>query len=130
MSSQFHFHSPLLQPFPIPTSKPLTKFPPSLSNLPQLKAANFISRAQPKRKPKPLEKPQSLERQLLFDEEENYNGEQRGEEEEEEEEEFTRSSAYRGRVDERDYDRDPEFAEILGSCLDDPQKAQSKVKSC
>lgn len=31
--------------------------------------------------------------------------------------------------EEKDYDRDPEFAEILGSCLDDPEKAQSKV-SC
>uniref|UniRef100_A0A2P2KC95 Uncharacterized protein LOC103415859 n=1 Tax=Rhizophora mucronata TaxID=61149 RepID=A0A2P2KC95_RHIMU len=26
------------------------------------------------------------------------------------------------------YDKDPEFAEILGSCLDDPQKARSKVR--
>lgn len=31
--------------------------------------------------------------------------------------------------EEKDYDRDPEFAEILGSCLDDPTKAQSKVSS-
>lgn len=29
---------------------------------------------------------------------------------------------------EKDYDRDPEFAEILGSCLDDPDKAQSKME--
>lgn len=29
--------------------------------------------------------------------------------------------------EEKDYDRDPEFAEILGSVLDNPQKAQSKV---
>ncbi|KAL5573048.1 hypothetical protein UlMin_022645 [Ulmus minor] len=28
----------------------------------------------------------------------------------------------------RDYDRDPEFAEILGSCLDNPEKAQSKME--
>lgn len=28
---------------------------------------------------------------------------------------------------EKDYDRDPEFAEILGSCIDDPDKAKSKV---
>ncbi|CBI27953.3 unnamed protein product, partial [Vitis vinifera] len=27
-----------------------------------------------------------------------------------------------------DYDRNPEFAEILGSCLDDPQKARSKME--
>lgn len=35
---------------------------------------------------------------------------------------------FRERGDEKDYDRDPEFAEILGSCLDDPDKAQSKVR--
>ncbi|KAK4270665.1 hypothetical protein QN277_019443 [Acacia crassicarpa] len=29
---------------------------------------------------------------------------------------------------EKDYDRDPEFAEILGSCLDDPNKARSKME--
>lgn len=31
--------------------------------------------------------------------------------------------------EEKDYDRDPEFAEILGNCLDDPDKAQSRVSS-
>lgn len=37
---------------------------------------------------------------------------------------------FRGREEEeKKYDRDPEFAEILGSCLDDPQKARSKVSS-
>lgn len=41
-----------------------------------------------------------------------------------EEEEY---SSPKGREDEKDYDRDPEFAEILGSSLDDPQKARSKV---
>ncbi|GFQ03051.1 hypothetical protein PHJA_002448900 [Phtheirospermum japonicum] len=30
--------------------------------------------------------------------------------------------------EEKDYDRDPEFADILGSCLDDPDKAQSKME--
>lgn len=43
--------------------------------------------------------------------------------------EFSARGAYRGREEERDYDRDPEFAEILGSCLDDPQKARSKVSN-
>lgn len=37
------------------------------------------------------------------------------------------SSGYRGGRDEKDYDRDPELAEILGSCFDDPQKAQARV---
>ncbi|CAA0809404.1 Protein of unknown function (DUF3531 [Striga hermonthica] len=30
--------------------------------------------------------------------------------------------------EEKDYDRDPEFADILGSCLDDPDKARSKME--
>lgn len=36
-------------------------------------------------------------------------------------------SGFRGREEEKNYDKDPEFAEILGSCLDDPEKARSKV---
>ncbi|GAV62182.1 DUF3531 domain-containing protein [Cephalotus follicularis] len=36
---------------------------------------------------------------------------------------------YSGRdAHEKDYDRDPEFAEIIGSCLDDPQNARSKME--
>ena len=41
----------------------------------------------------------------------------------------TRTGGFSGRDDDKDYDKDPEFAEILGSCLDDPQKAQSRVSS-
>ncbi|KAI4332046.1 hypothetical protein L6164_016986 [Bauhinia variegata] len=41
---------------------------------------------------------------------------------------FSRRGLYDAR-DEKDYDRDPEFAEIIGSCLEDPQKAQSKVSN-
>ncbi|KAL5768683.1 hypothetical protein ACOSQ2_015466 [Xanthoceras sorbifolium] len=33
-----------------------------------------------------------------------------------------------GREQYKDYDKDPEFADILGNCLDDPQKAQSKME--
>ncbi|CAM8936158.1 unnamed protein product [Rhodiola kirilowii] len=50
------------------------------------------------------------------------------EEEEEERKEFAPGMGFSGRREERDYDKDPEFAEILGSCLDDPQKAQSKME--
>lgn len=46
-----------------------------------------------------------------------------------EEEEFASPSGFRGREEEKNYDKDPEFAEILGSCLDDPQKARSKVSN-
>lgn len=35
---------------------------------------------------------------------------------------------FREREEEKDYDKDPEFAEILGSCLDNPDKAQSKME--
>lgn len=33
-----------------------------------------------------------------------------------------------GREEEKDYDKDPEFADILGSCFDDPAKAQARVE--
>lgn len=44
--------------------------------------------------------------------------------------EFSPRGRFRGRgvEEEIDYDRDPEFAEILGNCLDEPQKAQSKME--
>uniref|UniRef100_A0A7N0TSD8 Uncharacterized protein n=1 Tax=Kalanchoe fedtschenkoi TaxID=63787 RepID=A0A7N0TSD8_KALFE len=42
--------------------------------------------------------------------------------------EFEQGMGFSGRRQERDYDKDPEFAEILGSCLDDPRKAQSKME--
>lgn len=48
--------------------------------------------------------------------------------EDEEVDEFSPEGRFRLRgEEEKDYDRDPEFAEILGSVLDDPQKARSKV---
>ncbi|XP_009616716.1 uncharacterized protein [Nicotiana tomentosiformis] len=50
------------------------------------------------------------------------------EEGEEEAEGFSRSRGFRGREDEKNYDKDPELAEILGSCLDDPVKAQSRME--
>lgn len=48
------------------------------------------------------------------------------------EDKTTSRKAYRGRRSEegKDYDKDPEFADILGSCLDDPQRAKSKVSFC
>ncbi|XP_057507063.1 uncharacterized protein LOC130790147 [Actinidia eriantha] len=41
---------------------------------------------------------------------------------------FSSETRFRGREEEKDYDRDPEFAEILGSCLDDPAKARTKME--
>lgn len=48
--------------------------------------------------------------------------------EEEDYNEFSRKSMSEGRGGEKDYDRDPEFADIIGSSLDDPDKARSKVE--
>lgn len=61
-------------------------------------------------------------------EEEEEEEEEYGEEGEElEADAFAYPDAFMGREGEKDYDRDPEFAEILGTCVDDPQKAQSRV---
>lgn len=55
---------------------------------------------------------------MLDEEGEDYDGD----------DEFLNESGFRGREGEKDFDRDPEFAEIIGSSLDDPEKARSKVK--
>ncbi|XP_010526415.1 PREDICTED: uncharacterized protein LOC104803991 [Tarenaya hassleriana] len=39
-----------------------------------------------------------------------------------------RRGGYRGKEEERNYDKDPEFAEILGDCLDNPEKAKKKME--
>ncbi|CAK9328257.1 unnamed protein product [Citrullus colocynthis] len=44
------------------------------------------------------------------------------------EDKFWSESGFRGREGEKDYDRDPEFAEIIGTSLDDPEKARSKME--
>ncbi|KAJ8750890.1 hypothetical protein K2173_016071 [Erythroxylum novogranatense] len=42
--------------------------------------------------------------------------------------EFSWQGSSGRREEEINYDKDPEFAEILGSCLEDPQKARSKME--
>ncbi|XP_020581600.1 uncharacterized protein LOC110025455 isoform X2 [Phalaenopsis equestris] len=73
-----------------------------------------------------------VEGQLEKGEEEDFSSGHEDQDDEEDykavEEEFSHASAYRARRDEKDYDRDPEIADILGSCFDDPKKAQSKVE--
>ncbi|ONH97863.1 hypothetical protein PRUPE_7G214800 [Prunus persica] len=44
------------------------------------------------------------------------------------EDRFSGRGGFTGREEEKDFDRDPEFAEIMGACLDDPQKARSKME--
>ncbi|PRQ46902.1 hypothetical protein RchiOBHm_Chr2g0093991 [Rosa chinensis] len=41
---------------------------------------------------------------------------------------FSSGSGFVGRGEGKEFDRDPEFAEIMGACLDDPQKARSKME--
>ncbi|KAL6224131.1 hypothetical protein ACLB2K_002987 [Fragaria x ananassa] len=41
---------------------------------------------------------------------------------------FSSRSGFVGRGEGKEFDRDPEFAEIMGACLDDPQKARSKME--
>ncbi|KAM5547479.1 hypothetical protein ABKV19_001795 [Rosa sericea] len=50
------------------------------------------------------------------------------EEEGEGEDGFSSGSGFVGRGEGKEFDRDPEFAEIMGACLDDPQKARSKME--
>ncbi|KAG9455579.1 hypothetical protein H6P81_000087 [Aristolochia fimbriata] len=50
------------------------------------------------------------------------------EEEEEEGQKYSGARAYRGREDEKNHDKDPEFADILGTCLEDPVKAKERVE--
>ncbi|XP_028124493.1 uncharacterized protein LOC114321521 [Camellia sinensis] len=66
-------------------------------------------------------KAQNLETEIE-EESGDYDGDFEGEDE------FSPRGRFRRREGEKDYDRDPEFAEILGSCLDDPEKARSKME--
>ncbi|XP_010447857.1 PREDICTED: uncharacterized protein LOC104730393 [Camelina sativa] len=52
------------------------------------------------------------------------------EEEEEGEDEFTarKRGVYGAKKEDINYDKDPEFADILGDCLDNPDKAQKKME--
>ncbi|CAH2077590.1 unnamed protein product [Thlaspi arvense] len=53
-----------------------------------------------------------------------------GEEDEEGEDEFAsrKRGDYGGKQADINYDKDPEFADILGDCLDNPEKAQKKME--
>ena len=79
---------------------------------------NFLSRATRDQKSEIYNIP-STEIEVVDEEGEDYDdGDDR----------FWSESGFRGREGEKDYDRDPEFAEIIGTSLDDPDKARSKVK--
>ncbi|KAK6941421.1 Protein of unknown function DUF3531 [Dillenia turbinata] len=86
-------------------------FPQSLGIKPQFHVPFFVANASRSRKTNP----QFLEPEIEEEEDEDENG-------------YSYGRRLGGKEEERDYDKDPEFAEILGSCLDDPQKAQSKME--
>ncbi|KAK9101148.1 hypothetical protein Scep_024578 [Stephania cephalantha] len=74
------------------------------------------------------QKPQNNIQTSESEQEEEYDEEEY--EEEEDEKGFSSSNGgFRGRGEERDYDRDPEFGEILGGFIDDPQKAHARVEN-
>lgn len=54
---------------------------------------------------------------------------EQGDDDEDNEELQHRRFRTRGREDEKDYDKDPEFADILGSCFENPQAAKAKVNA-
>ncbi|KAG6538120.1 hypothetical protein ZIOFF_003231 [Zingiber officinale] len=111
----------------------------------QLRFPAIAAKARPNKRDKPLQKPLEVvgfEEETIEVNETEGRGEEgfdyfpssnefKGEQEEGEMEvdEFLNSSSgYRSRGNEEDYDRDPELAEILGSCFDDPKKGQSRVE--
>ncbi|KAM0938246.1 hypothetical protein DsansV1_C23g0176231 [Dioscorea sansibarensis] len=107
-----------LSPF---ISSPLPRNPSLLPFSTQRRAQAPIVSARRERKVETLADIKEAE---VDSEEEEY-----GEEGEElEDDGFAYPNAFMGRDGEKDYDRDPVFAEILGTCVDDPQKAQSRVE--
>ncbi|KAG6538156.1 hypothetical protein ZIOFF_003267 [Zingiber officinale] len=78
----------------------------------------IAAKARPNKRDKPLQKPLEV---AGFEEETIEGGI-------EVDDFLNSSSGYRGRGNEEDYGRDPELAEILGSCFDDPKKGQSRVE--
>lgn len=62
------------------------------------------------------------------DEDEDEDGDRDRDGDDDDEDEFSARGRFRRREEENDFDRDPEIAEILGHCVDDPDKFRSKMK--
>ncbi|CAI9100508.1 OLC1v1037628C4 [Oldenlandia corymbosa var. corymbosa] len=58
--------------------------------------------------------------------EEEYDSDE--EDDEEDAGEFSGRRGFKGEEDGKDYDKDPEFADILGSVVDNPEKARTKME--
>ncbi|KAL0558466.1 hypothetical protein IC582_003039 [Cucumis melo] len=118
------FHHSILSPIRLPIttigakiSLPTNYFlPPYTLSKPLHR--NFLSSAARDKKSEIYNIP-STEIEVVDEEREDYDdGDDR----------FWSESGFRGREEEKDYDRDPEFAEIIGTSLDDPEKARSKME--
>ncbi|KAJ0986489.1 hypothetical protein J5N97_004845 [Dioscorea zingiberensis] len=126
MLIRIHLQSSILLPSNLstfsPSLPPPLRYPPSLLQFCiQPRTSAPIASARRERRVETLE--DIKEAEVVSEEEED------GEEGEDlEADEFSYPNAFRGKEGEKDYDRDPEFAEILGSCVDDPQKAQARVE--
>ncbi|KAJ0986567.1 hypothetical protein J5N97_004923 [Dioscorea zingiberensis] len=127
MLIRIHLQSSILLPSNLstfsPSLPPPLRYPPSLLQFCiQPRTSAPIASARRERRVETLEDIKEAE---VVSEEEEEDGE---EGEDLEADEFSYPNAFRGKEGEKDYDRDPEFAEILGSCVDDPQKAQARVE--
>ncbi|KAK6944870.1 Protein of unknown function DUF3531 [Dillenia turbinata] len=85
-------------------------FPQSLFTKPQSHIPLFVANARRSRKTKL----QFLDPETVEEDDEDENG-------------YSYGRRFRGKEEEREYDKETEFAEILGYCVDNPQKAQSKA---
>ncbi|KAG8376097.1 hypothetical protein BUALT_Bualt09G0028000 [Buddleja alternifolia] len=114
--------TPAVEALPPSISAQLTKYnPPFLASKLDV---HFSSRA---RLYSSLLRAKNLQTQMEIN---GFDADDDDEEEMEDGSEFSwPRDGFRGRDDEeKDYDRDPEFADILGTCLDDPDKARSKME--
>lgn len=102
-------------------------YPPSLTAVVPIQA-RFHKRNFPDTI-KPSQNHRVRTKKFLERDEEIYDEDDDGVGNEEDEEELPQRGGFRGREEEKDYDKDPEFADILGNCLDDPDKARAKVSS-
>ncbi|XP_059634862.1 uncharacterized protein LOC132277132 [Cornus florida] len=114
-----HSHST----FSLQSNNPYPLFPTVVLSVQTRARSKTCLYATPKASRSQRIKTQNLETELEEDDEDTD-----GANNDEEEDELPSHRRFRGRGEEKDYDRDPEFADILGSCLDDPQRAQSKME--
>ncbi|KAF6164302.1 hypothetical protein GIB67_010272, partial [Kingdonia uniflora] len=117
-----HYYSPLLHPSKLSfNSPPQTKtFIGTFRQTSVVTQSSSIKRIKPTFVSKANQWEQQQSDGITPNLDENYD--------EGEGEEFSSETKFSGRHQEKDFDRDPEFAEILGSVLDEPEKAQARME--